>query len=211
MLPSCFSPADRRSLALSRRDAWSWPPLYPIFRMLFWQCAHWAELNTNNTTGRRGGGAGEETEERDARCVMVARGDKLPLWHLNKCQGQGVRRVETMRDWIRAMRRCCFVTGSTDARQPIRLQHTCLAGLCLDTRSPFRRWWDMYGRVVAGEILFCFSSPPLVFQTLKTYYFLFKVTQPFSSHSFSPSFHTSPLCSPPSPSLGAEQDHPFHS
>ncbi len=98
------------------------------------------------------------------------------------------------------MCRLRFVTGSTDARQPIRLQYTCLAGSCFDTCSPFRRYVRERCGVAAAEIMFArsFSSPQLVFQTLKNCNFLFKVTQPFSSHSLPSSSYTSPLCPPPS-------------
>lgn len=90
-----------------------------------------------------------------------------------------------------------FVTRS--ARQPIRLQYTGLARLRFDTCSPLERYSDMYGR--DGELeqqkkkmfLCSFASPQLVFETLKNCNFLFKVTKPFSSHSFFLFVHISAL------------------
>ncbi len=51
----------------------------PFFSHCFGSVLTELSKNTNNTRGRRGGGAEEEMEERDAPCVMVARGDKLLL------------------------------------------------------------------------------------------------------------------------------------
>lgn len=101
----------------------------------FWQCTHWAELKTDNTKEeieKENRQEGErERQLRDGSTV------KPPSWHLNKCQIQGVRWMETSRDQIGAVCRFRFVTRS--GRQPIGLQCTCLDRLRFDSCSPFGR------------------------------------------------------------------------
>lgn len=118
-----------------------------LFSIPFFSCCFGSALTElNETQITQGGGQGVEKQRwrRGMLCVWWGlSSDKPQLWHLNKCQGPGVRWLETMCDWNRGTG---LILRSTDRPHPIRLQITCLIRLCFENRSPFTRqtWGKMW-------------------------------------------------------------------